>query len=218
MHFARLWLELNFWSDHAWISAKFGVDHQMSKLDFCSVNCRRSLEISVTCAALGNQIVQQLVKLFGIKWHISTPHSHQSIGGVERLNQTIQRTLLKMLEGAINTWDVLLPYITHIYNTTTHSVTKSTPFSLMLKRATNGDEVLENSEKSFNMQEWLDHQADVLGMIYPEIIELRTNAQARMAKQFSKTHVIIPELHCVVIQACLGEPQALPGFGACLMH
>jgi hypothetical protein len=138
-----------------------------------------------------NKIVKHLASTFKMKWHISTPHSHQSVGGVERLNQTIQLCLFKMLQGAIGAWDVLLPYVTHLYNTTARSVTKSAPYALFFTRAANElVDPIELKDLHFDVDNWLQHQGQVLETVYPTIKETIQTARATAAKDFNKKHHI----------------------------
>lgn len=50
---------------------------------------------------------------------------------VERFNRTLKEMLSMYVNDKTNDWDDLLPFVQYAYNTSTHDVTKRTPFSLL---------------------------------------------------------------------------------------
>jgi len=69
-----------------------------------------------------NEVFEELMKLNGTKLKFSTPGYKHSTGSVERVNRTIATSLRRMLNGALASWDTILPLVTHFYNNTTRSL------------------------------------------------------------------------------------------------
>ena len=61
----------------------------------------------------------------------TSPYHLQGNGMVERHNRVIADVILKYCAGNANTWDVMLPNLSFVYNSTVHRTTWHTPFSLV---------------------------------------------------------------------------------------
>ena len=59
----------------------------------------------------------------------TTPYHPPGTGQVERFNRVIADTLSKYFVEKPQEWDVYLPYITFVYNTTVHRTIGTTPYS-----------------------------------------------------------------------------------------
>ena len=119
-----------------------------------------------------NSVLAELARVHKITLKVSTPYYKHSTGSVERVHYTIGSSLKKMLEGALAHWDVYSPIVTHFYNTTTRSLTNSTPYALMFARGCNplhvgGDDTdsavsdthsLDDTEvlADFDLESWLE--------------------------------------------------------------
>ncbi|RWR98508.1 hypothetical protein B4U79_05052, partial [Dinothrombium tinctorium] len=77
-----------------------------------------------------SNIIAELNNLLKSNHKFTTPYHPSSSGQVERCNQQIIQLLRTFIEKEINDWDVILPYITHIYNTSLHASTNFNPFFL----------------------------------------------------------------------------------------
>jgi len=162
-----------------------------------------------------NSIVEELCSLTGTELRISTPYYKHSTGSVERVNRTLSSSLRKMLEGAIATWDTVLPIVTNYYNNTVRSLTKSSPYALMFARASNSleggeettvhdmnldDWVNDNSFESWlpehhlRLEEQLKSHKRVLADIYPAVQQIAQEKKQKTAKRFNDTHKIVPPL------------------------
>jgi len=81
-----------------------------------------------------NQINEQLFKKFQTQHRISTAYHPQTNGLVERFNQTLQRSLIKMVNSEQNNWDQYIDGVLFAYRTSVQKSTKITPFELMYCR------------------------------------------------------------------------------------
>ena len=144
-----------------------------------------------------NEIVNKLTKLTGTEMRFATPYHHQSIGKVERLNQTIANSLRKMLNGSLQHWDTILPLVTHYYNVTVRSLTRTSPFALMFTRTYNQ---LKNgsswvTDANADVDTWLSsHKKRVLDEIYPAIREIQQGKRAKQAAAADKQHRLVQPL------------------------
>ncbi len=70
----------------------------------------------------------------GVDEHLTSAYHPQSNGLVERFNQTLQRQLLKFVEGEQKQWDLYLDSILFSYRVSKQDSTKYSPFFLMYGR------------------------------------------------------------------------------------
>ena len=61
----------------------------------------------------------------------TTPYHPQENGQVERFKGVLADTLSKYCAEKSHEWDVYLPYITFVYNTTVHQTIGATPYSMI---------------------------------------------------------------------------------------
>ena len=81
-----------------------------------------------------NSLNDQLFKLTGVKHIISTAYHPQTNGLDERFNQTLQRSLLKLVHEDESKWDRYLDSVLFAYRTSKQASTKYSPFYLMYGR------------------------------------------------------------------------------------
>ncbi len=81
-----------------------------------------------------NSLNGHLFKLTGIKHVISLAYHPQTNGLIERFNQTLQRSLLKMVEQNVDEWDNYLDSVLFAYRTSKQASTKFSPFVLLYGR------------------------------------------------------------------------------------
>ena len=77
---------------------------------------------------------QNLFQLTGIKHKVTSAYHPQCNGLVERYNQTLQRSLLKLVSDKQDDWDMYLDGVLFVYRTSVHKSTGVTPFELMFCR------------------------------------------------------------------------------------
>lgn len=81
-----------------------------------------------------NSINKNLFNRFETEHRISTAYHPQTNGLVERFNQTLQRSLVKMANKEQNDWDEYIDGVLFAYRTATQKSTNSTPFEVMYCR------------------------------------------------------------------------------------
>ena len=78
--------------------------------------------------------MQDICRVFMIEKTRTTPYHPQGNGQVERFNRVIADTLSKYCAEKPQEWDIYLPYIIFVYNTTIHRTTGATPYSMIFGR------------------------------------------------------------------------------------
>ncbi len=81
-----------------------------------------------------NSVNDHLFKATGIKHIVSLAYHPQTNGLVERFNQTVQRSLLKMVQESEKKWENYLESVLFAYRTSKQASTKYSPFFLLYGR------------------------------------------------------------------------------------
>lgn len=81
-----------------------------------------------------NKVNKKLFQKFKTEHRITTAYHPQTNGLVERFNQTLQRSLVKLANEDQDNWDEYLDGVLFAYRTSHHKSTKLTPFELMYCR------------------------------------------------------------------------------------
>lgn len=81
-----------------------------------------------------NKVNKSLLKKFKTDHRISTAYHPQTNGLVERYNQTLQRSLVKLVNKEQNNWDEFIDGVLFAYRTSKQKSTDVTPFELMYCR------------------------------------------------------------------------------------
>ncbi|THH01490.1 hypothetical protein EW145_g6904 [Phellinidium pouzarii] len=79
-----------------------------------------------------SHVFQTLCSCLGIKSKLSTAYHPQTDGQTERANQEIEAYLRIYCSTAPNTWTESIPDLEFSHNLQTHSVTKTSPFNIIL--------------------------------------------------------------------------------------
>ena len=81
-----------------------------------------------------SELMHDIRRIFMIEKTKTTPYHPQGNGQVERFNRVIADRLSKYCAEKPQEWDVYLPYITYVYNTTVHRTIGATPYSMIFGR------------------------------------------------------------------------------------
>ncbi|KAG0432280.1 Transposon Tf2-9 polyprotein, partial [Dictyocoela muelleri] len=86
-----------------------------------------------------NTLIHELCKEFNILLIHGRPRHPQTQGQVERFNQTLTRSIAKILMHSndveeTHRWSIHLKRVTYEYNLAVHSATRKTPFELLFMR------------------------------------------------------------------------------------
>ncbi|RWS23877.1 gag-pol fusion protein-like protein [Leptotrombidium deliense] len=138
-----------------------------------------------------SELFEQLNKLLGSKHRFTTPYKPSTAGLVERTNRFVMQLIKSYVQKDPLEWDIVLPYITHIYNISFHSALNTSPFYL-----TRGyvpklpvDQCLNlNNETVQNPGDYIYEVAINLQKAREEAKEHILNAQEKYKELFDKTH------------------------------
>ena len=75
-----------------------------------------------------SELAQEIYELLNISKKTTSAYHPQCDGHTERFNDTLCRTLAKLLQEHALEWDELLAYYTFAYNTAVHNTTKMSPY------------------------------------------------------------------------------------------
>jgi hypothetical protein len=81
---------------------------------FASIGSLKVLKLD-SAAQWRGSLVTELTKLLGVTCNVATAFHHQSIGGVERLNQTIERMAKSYISENPTGWDIYIDYFMFAY-------------------------------------------------------------------------------------------------------
>ncbi len=81
-----------------------------------------------------NNLSAQLFKRTGTKHNVTSAYHPQSNGLCERMNQTLERGLLKLVNEQQNDWDDYLDPVLFAYRTSRQKSTKYSPFEMAFGR------------------------------------------------------------------------------------
>ena len=73
-------------------------------------------------------------KTLKVNHKISSAYHPQTNGLIERYNQTLQRSLVKLVNKEQDNWDIYLERVLFAYRTSIHKSTGDSPFEIMFDR------------------------------------------------------------------------------------
>lgn len=144
-----------------------------------------------------SELIHALTHLLGIQHRFIAAYNPRADGKVERVVRTIKTTIMKLLRGANIFWPLHLSYVQYAYNDKIHTLTGSSPFSLMFGRAPNmpadyTHTVIATPTDINNAHiTWRQHQQQLISLIFPAINKRVTAAQQKYIDRLNTTRNII---------------------------
>ena len=92
-----------------------------------------------------SDLFSRICKLFKIEKINTTAYHPESNGALERTHKTLVTYLRCFVDLKLNNWDEWIPYACFMYNTTPHSVTKFSPYTLLFGRKCNLPGILQKT-------------------------------------------------------------------------
>ncbi|KAF9760594.1 Retrovirus-related Pol polyprotein from transposon [Nosema granulosis] len=108
-----------------------------------------------------NNRIQTLARTLGIKWEFASPAHHQTIGAVERANQTLWQKIRKLSEFGDNDWEKKVGIAARATNISFNRAIKTSPFILKYGKLP----TLEIDKKLGHITQELDHER-ILAKVY----------------------------------------------------
>ena len=111
-----------------------------------------------------SELVRELCSLYGVHKTRTSPYHPQGNGQTERFNQTLCALIKSLGVTERRKWPDALPHLVMIYNTTPHSVTGISPYTLMFGRkpVLPVDQLLNNTRLNWN-EDYVQEQSDLIG-------------------------------------------------------
>ena len=133
-----------------------------------------------------NDLLDELFKLTGIEPSVSTPHSHEENGLVERANKEVLRHVRSILfdRGVHMNWGAALPLVERIHNSSISTVTGCTPAQLVLTNPKNLEQglfkpIVSTENPKETVPEWLLSQLE----LYQKVLEVAQNKLKEMERE-----------------------------------
>lgn len=147
-----------------------------------------------------NNIVSQLVLLSGIDRRVSLPYTPQGNSVCERFVGIAKNSIIKMLNGKHDSWDLYLNSVQLAMNTKYSKLHKSRPFAIVFNRQPNGFEDYSKVEHTLSTEKADtklidDRLAFAQEVVIPEITKLIKETQDKDHARFEKTHRIIRDMY-----------------------
>ena len=150
-----------------------------------------------------NGLLTALLDYVNANHRFTTPYNPRANGGVERYVGISTTLVGKLLEGAINLWDLKLPTAQLTINSRLTGHHNSSSFSLMLGRPAPSFRLLDadllpastascpdllSSEALPDTSEWREVLDQLESLVYPSIRELRDMTNLQRQKRFNKNN------------------------------
>ena len=110
-----------------------------------------------------SELVKEICSLYGIRKTRTSPYHPQGNGQTERFNQTLCSLIKSLSLTERRKWPDALPHLLMLYNTTPHSVTGISPYTLMFGRrpVLPVDQLLSNTQQNWS-EDFVQEQADLV--------------------------------------------------------
>ena len=146
-----------------------------------------------------NEVVKEMSKIMQLDLRFIAPYNPRCDGAVERAVGVLSTTIKKMMQGADIYWPLFVPAAQMHLNNKVHSVTKSTPFSLMFGRLFNlprkSDSSLDHNtsvhKEEWTEQSWLEFQSRINSVVHPELFAKMRTTKENMVKSVDQSHRLL---------------------------
>ena len=95
--------------------------------------CRQQL-LSDQGSQFRSEVLQVLSHSLGIKQVFTLPYHPQTNGLTERMNKTIKQVISAYVDPLHQSWDQVLPFVVHTYDTSVQTSTRINPFRALYGR------------------------------------------------------------------------------------
>lgn len=147
--------------------------------------------------AFSSQLIHALTHMLGVQHRFIAAYNPRADGKVERVVRTIKTTIMKLLRGANIFWPLHLAYVQYAYNDKIHTLTGSSPFSLMFGRSPNmptnytHTAIATPTDINNARTTWRQHQQQLVSLIFPAINQRVSIAQQKYIDRLNTTRNII---------------------------
>lgn len=100
---------------------------------FASIGLPKVLKLD-SAAQWRGSLISELTGMLGITCNIATAFHHESIGGIERLNQSIERMAKSYISDNPTAWDIFIDYFMFAYNSAPNATLGVSPQTLVFGR------------------------------------------------------------------------------------
>ncbi len=110
-----------------------------------------------------SELIREVCALYGVQKTRTTPYHPQGNGQTERFNHTLCSLIKSLGVTERRMWPEALPHLMLIYNTTPHSVTGISPYTLMFGRkpVLPVDHLINNTRLNWN-EDYVESQSDLI--------------------------------------------------------
>jgi putative transposase len=148
---------------------------------------------------IGN-IVSQLILLSGIDRRLSLPYTPQGNSVCERFVGIAKASIIKMLNGKHDAWDLYLNSVQLAMNVKYSALHKTRPYTIIFNRQPNGFEDYSQVKHTLSTEKADiklidDRLAFAQQVVIPEITKLIKATQDNDHARFEKTHRIIRDMY-----------------------
>ena len=110
-----------------------------------------------------SDLIRETCELYGVRKTRTSPYHPQGNGQTERFNHTLCSLIKSLSQTERRKWPDALPHLVMIYNTTPHSVTGISPYTLMFGRkpVLPVDQLISNTRHDWN-EDFIREQSDLV--------------------------------------------------------
>ena len=138
-----------------------------------------------------SEVLKVLAQSLGIKQLFTSPYHPQTNGLTERMNKTIKQVITAYVDPLHQSWDQVLPFAVHAYNTSVQESTRVSPFRALYGRDPRlppDPQVIKIHTNHTDATSWWLHLQSNIPLLRRALQYNLTKAQERQKKHFDATH------------------------------